>query len=122
MKPPILLYADGSFDFFKSVEEAERYAEPIDVQNHEYVAYDSEGRRLELRVEEETVSLWLGLEKTFRERVRIVQAEDTATHAEELKNLLRASLQTSGTPSDSLHSASLQDLITAGLQRMGFTR
>lgn len=121
MKPPILLYADGSFDFFKSVEEAERYAEPIDVQNHEYVAYDSEGRRLELRVEEEVVVGLFGLGKINRERVRIVQAEDTATHAEELKNLLRVSLQSSGTPLDSLHAATLQDLIAAKIQRMGFS-
>lgn len=122
MRPPILLYAEGSFDFFKSVEEAERYAEPIDVQNHEYVAYDSEGRRLELRVEEEAVSLWLGLEKTFRERVRIVPAEDTATHADELKSLLQDFLSKLGGPPDSLHSATLQDLIAAGIQRMGFSR
>ena len=123
MKPPIILYGEGYFDFFKSVEEAERYAEPIDVQNQEYVAaYDSEGRLLELRVEEEAVSLWLGLEKTFRERVRIVPAEDTATHAEELKSLLQDFLPKLGTPPDSLHSATLQDLIAASIQRMGFSR
>lgn len=122
MKPPIILYGEGYFDFFKSVEEAERYAEPIDVQNQEYVAaYDSEGRLLELRVEEETVSLWLGLEKTFRERVRIVPAEDTATHAEELKSLLQDFLPKLGAPPDSLHAATLQDLIAAGIQRMGFS-
>jgi hypothetical protein len=121
LRPPILLYADGSFDFFKSVEEAEHYAEPIDVQNHEYVAYDSEGRRLELRVEEEVVAGLFGLGEIKRERVRIVQAENTATHAEELKNLLSASLQTSGTPPDPLHPATLQELIAAGVQRMGFS-
>lgn len=122
MRPPILLYADGSFDFFKSVEEAERYAEPIDVQNHEYVAYDSDGRRLELRVEEETVTGWFGLGKTIRERVRIIPAEDTATHADELKSLLQGFLPKLGGPPDSLHSATLQDLIASGTQQMGFTR
>ena len=121
MRPPILLYADGSFDFFKSVAEAERYAEPIDVQNHEYVAYDSDGRRLELRVETEVVAGLFGLGKINRERVCIVPAEDTATHAEELKNLLRAFLQKLGTPPDSPHSATLQDLIAASAQRMGFS-
>lgn len=121
MRTPILLYGEGYFDFFKSVEEAERYAEPIDVQNHEYVAYDSEGRQLELRVEEEVVAGLFGLGETNRKRVRIVQAEDTATHAEELKNLLRASLQTSEILPDSLRAATLQDLIAAGIQRMGFS-
>lgn len=123
MKPPIILYGEGYFDFFKSVEEAERYAEPIDVQNQEYVAaYDSEGRRLELRVEEEVVAGLFGLGKIKRERVRIVPTEDTATHADELKSLLQDFLPKLKTPPDSLHSASLQDLIAAGIQRMGFTR
>ena len=34
--------------FFESVEDAERYFEPIDVENDEYVAYDSDGRLLRL--------------------------------------------------------------------------
>ena len=122
MRPPILLYADGSFDFFKSVAEAERYAEPIDVQNHEYVAYDSDGRRLELRVETEVVAGLFGLGKINRERVRIVPAEDTATHADELKSLLQDFLPKLGGPPDSLHSATLQDLIAAGIQQMGLSR
>jgi len=103
------------------VEEAERYTEPIDVRNREYVAYDCEGCRLELRVEEESVTRWLGLGKTIREHVRIVQAEDNPTHAEELKSLLLTFLQKLGSSPDLLHSASLQDLIAANIQRMGFS-
>lgn len=121
MKPPILLYADGSFDFFKSVEEAEHYAEPIDVRNREYIAYDCEGYRLELRVEEESVPRWFGLGKTIREHVRIVQPEDNPTHDKELKSLLLTFLQKLGSPPDSLHRASLHDLIAASIQRMGFS-
>jgi hypothetical protein len=122
MRPPIILYGDGSLDFFKSVAEAERYAEPIDVQNQEYVAaYDSEGRLLELRVETEVVAGLFGLGKINRERVRIFPAEETATHADELKSLLQDFLQKFGAPPDSLHSATLQDLIAASAQRMGFS-
>lgn len=120
MRPPILLYADEAFDFFQSVMEAERYAEPIDVQNHEYVAYDSDGCQLELRVEAEVIVGLFGLGKINRERVRIVPAEDIATHAEELKNLLRSFLPKLGVPLDSMHSATLQDLIKFGTDRMGF--
>lgn len=119
MKSPIILYGDGSLDFFKSVADAERYAEPIDVRNQEYVAYDSEGRRLELRVEEEVVTGWLRLGKTTKERVRIAQAEEVPTHAEELKHILRASLQKLGISLESLHS--LEDLVAASTQRMGFS-
>jgi len=119
MKPPIILYGDGWPGFFRSIEDAERYVEPIDVRNQEYVAYDSEGRRLELRVEEEVVTGWLGLRKTIRERVRIAQAEEVPTYAEELKSILRVSVQKLGVSLESLHS--LQDLVAASTQRMGFS-
>lgn len=121
MKPPIIVNENGALTFFQSITDVERYLEPIDVRNQEYVAYDSDGRQLELGVEQETMAGWLGLGKTIRERVRIVQAEETATHAEELKKILRVFLQKLGGPSDSLHTATLQDLITASTQRMGFS-
>ena len=110
MRPAQSFYMQmGQYDFFKSVAEAERYAEPIDVQNLEYVAYDSDGRRLELRVETEVVAGLFGLGKINRERVRIVPAENTAS-TPKLKSLLRAFLQKLGASPDSLHSATLQDL------------
>jgi hypothetical protein len=119
MKPPIIIDENGSLDFFKSVDDAERYLEPIDVRNQEYIAYDSEGRRLELRVEEEVCAGLLGLGRSTTERVRITQLEEVPTHAEELKKTLRASLQKLGVPLESLHS--LCDLVTASTQRMGFS-
>lgn len=117
MRPPIVINENGALSFFKSLAEAECYLEPIDVRNQEYAAYDSEGRRLDLRVEEEVVTRWLGLRKKSRECVRIVQAEERATHMEELKNMLRVFLQKLGTPPDSLHSATLQDLIASALSK-----
>lgn len=120
MKPPIIIDENGALTFFKSLTDAERYLEPIDVRNQEYIAYDSEGRRLELRVEEEEVGAGLlGFGKTRRERVRIAQAEEVPAHAEELKKTLRASLQKLGVSLESLHS--LYDLVTASTQRMGFS-
>ena len=119
MKPPIIINENGSLSFFKSVADAERYLEPIDVRNQEYVAYDSDGCRLELRVEEEVVAGLLGLGKTRRERVCIIQAEEVPAHAEELKNILRASLQEIGSSQESLHS--LQEFVAASTQRMGFS-
>ncbi len=37
MKSPIAVCESGDISIFKSVAEAERYLEPIDVSNHEYV-------------------------------------------------------------------------------------
>lgn len=48
MKPPIIVYNWGDMLLFGSVEAAEQALEAIDVENGEYLAFDSEGRLLEL--------------------------------------------------------------------------
>lgn len=49
IQEPIILTGDGGADVFRTKEEAERYAEPIDIQNGEYVAaYDANGQLLRL--------------------------------------------------------------------------
>jgi|CXWL01.1.fsa_nt_gi hypothetical protein len=121
MKPPIIISENGSLIFFRSLAEAERYLEPIDVRNQEYVAYDSEGRRLDLRVEKEVFAIGLlRLRQIARERVRIDQAQEDSAHPEELKNILQDILKKIGISPDWLHSATLQDLVATSAQRMGF--
>lgn len=121
MKTPIILYGDGGVDLFKSLAEAESYAEPIDVRNHEYVAYDSEGRKLQLRIEEEVLTGRLGIGKTVKEIVRIIQVDEIPTHADELKNILRSALENLGAPSERLRTATLQELVIASTQKIGFS-
>jgi hypothetical protein len=46
MQPPIIVDDKGDVSIFDSVEQAQRYLEPIDIRNGEYVIYDREGRLL----------------------------------------------------------------------------
>ena len=50
MKPPIFIDEHGDITAFESVEHAEASLEAIDVRNKEYVAYDSDGKLLNVRV------------------------------------------------------------------------
>jgi len=74
MKPPFIVDDSGDLSIFESVEEAERYLEPNDVEPGKCLAYDSEGRCLEGFDE----SKW------FRHRVRLGPREGQPTHAPEL--------------------------------------
>lgn len=50
IQEPVILDGDGGADVFRTKEEAERFTEPIDIENGEYVAYDAAGRLLHLTV------------------------------------------------------------------------
>lgn len=83
---PILVHEHHDVMFFRSLEGVQ-YLEPIDVKNEEYVAYDCEGRLLELGVERVASRGWLG-RHTWREQVVIDSAERDPTHVEELRKVL----------------------------------
>lgn len=57
MQPPIVVNENGDISIFATVEAAARYIEPVDVRNHEYVAYDSAGFRLRLLPSEPAVTI-----------------------------------------------------------------
>ncbi len=71
MKTPILINEHGDVSAFTSVEEAEAYMEPIDVERGEYVVTDAAGLPLSVVVVSEEVSLFWGLWKRPIKRVRI---------------------------------------------------
>ncbi len=50
IQEPIILDGDGGAEVFRTKEEAERYTEPVDIENGVYVAYDAAGRLLHLGV------------------------------------------------------------------------
>jgi hypothetical protein len=50
IQEPIILGGDGGAEVFQTKEEAERYTEPVDIENGEYVAYDAAGRLLDLGI------------------------------------------------------------------------
>jgi hypothetical protein len=46
MRPPIIIDNHGDMLFFDTIQQAEKYLEPIDVRNQEYAVYDSAGMKL----------------------------------------------------------------------------
>ncbi|MCA3755394.1 MAG: hypothetical protein ACK5YW_15745 [Betaproteobacteria bacterium] len=61
----------GDISTFASVEEAESYMEPIDVERGEYVVTDADGEPLSVGVVTEEVPLFWGLWKGRVKKVRI---------------------------------------------------
>ena len=100
--PPIIVSESGDVEAFESVEEAESYLEPIDVEKERFIAYDSHGRLLQLI--------------PSSPRIRIRAAEKDARHHRELRNLLTGYLGGVGVASDWVNRASLQDLVEKSLE------
>jgi hypothetical protein len=103
MKTPIFINEMGDISVFDSVEDAERYLEPIDVANNEYVGYDSEGRLLQLTV-------------TDANRVSIRSSEPIPKHAVELRESLIWFLSYVGVSERWLSSAPLRELVERMLE------
>ena len=102
VRPPIILNEHGSIDVFQSTEAAEIYMEPIDVENGEYVAYDSEGRLLRI--------------VPTSPRVTIETAELEPSHQDEVRALLVRLLTHLGVPKEELLNLSLGALVKRSLQ------
>lgn len=103
MKPPIIADNKGDVLVFRSPQEAELYIETVDVQNQEYVAYDSEGRLLRL----------LAIK---RNKVALELMENEPSHASQLRTLLQKHLVTLGVPFEWVDEASLTDLVAKRLE------
>ncbi len=102
IEPPIIVSESGDVEAFESVEAAESYLEPIDVEKARFIAYDSRGRLLQLI--------------PSSPRVRIRAAEKDANHDRELRNLLTAYFESVGVANDWVSGASLQDLVEKSLE------
>ena len=81
---PIFIIEDADVSVYASVKSAEIDLEPIDVKTGGFVAYDAEGRLLQL--------------KTNGWRVTISLAEERPTHAHELEVTLRNFLESTNDP------------------------
>jgi hypothetical protein len=77
-EPPILINEHGDVMIFATVQSAEQYLEPIDVENKEYVGYDALGRKLAF--------------STTRQQITIGLADELALYQAELEGLVRAFL------------------------------
>lgn len=106
---------------FRSLEAAERYLEPIDVENGEYpAAYDSQGQPLELGIEQTPTRHMWGLLRGIVEHVRVRPVPGSRNHAEELAGRLRAYLGTLGAPALG-EEGSLDTLLERLREQVGFT-
>jgi hypothetical protein len=119
MKPPLVLDNRGDLRFFRALQDAEAYAEPIDVRNREYIGYDSEGRLLSITVVLERLPGILGRLGSRHERVMISTDEETPRHAENLRKVLIAFLGRVGVDQQWLDAVSLDDLVQKGLELQG---
>jgi hypothetical protein len=82
--PLVFIDDHGDVSAFRSSHDAATWIEPIDVQNREYIGYDSLGRLLELSTDGRSVHIGL--------------AELTPAHAGQLLATLRSFLRASGDP------------------------
>jgi hypothetical protein len=106
MKPPIIIYEHGDIAFFETVQDVDRGLEAIDVTNDDYIAYDSEGRLLQLSVKHQT----------SYDIVVLSSSEMQPTHASELKRVLVDFFARVGVNKDWLSTATLEELVTKGIR------
>ena len=114
MKLPIIVNNRGDVMFFTSVDEVEQELEAVDVERSEYVAYDSEGRLVQLGTALRKQLLFFNVK-----RVVVQNAEPSPTHAGELQEVLRKFFRhlRVGEPEEWIASASLDNLVSRGLKK-----
>lgn len=107
MHPPIVLDQRGDMSIFRSVEDAARYLEPVDVRNGEYIAYDSAGFLLSLVPTGPVVGIPGHL--------------SDQPHPEQLARALHAFLARAWIPRP-LEATSLEELLAFCVRRFGCTK
>lgn len=116
MKLPIIIDNFGDLLVFNSVEDAQNYIEPIDVQNKEYIAYDSEGRLLDILIITEKPNRFSSLVGKG-EQIVLQPAESEPRHATELHNKLIHYFTQLGEAPEQLSRATLTDLAQKGVEK-----
>lgn len=98
--PPIIVSEGGDTDIFETIEAAERYLEPYDIEI--LTAYDSQGRLLTLL--------------PTSPRITIESAELTPSHARNLRQVLLRFLKDVGDTADDLPQWTLDHLVALALK------
>jgi len=123
ISPPVIINeADGSLGIFRSVEAAEQHLEPIDVENDEYTAYDSTGRRLKLCVRSRPRRILFGLCRVQIKEVYVEMPAEESNVSAELQIVLARALQKAGMDTATVRGASLEELVAEAERRLGVTR
>jgi hypothetical protein len=100
MKTPIIVDDNGDINAFDTIDSAEKYLEPYDVDREDCAVYDGDGQRLRLRLES----------RPFHHRVRLTPSGEPP-HAEALRERLTRFLVAIGESRESFASGSLSELI-----------
>lgn len=111
------LIIDSSADVFicRTIDRAERELEPTDVRNGEYTGYDREGRLLAITTTAHPKPNILGFGSSSVESVRIEAAEESPSHAEELRSAILSFLRRIGVSAAPLEGLQLSELILEAL-------
>ena len=107
MEPPIVVNENGDITIFATIEAAVRYLEPVDVRNHEYVAYDSAGFMLRLFPSEPVVT--------------VAGYTSEEPRASELERALRSFVARASGKSVPVQIKTLPDLVAFCVREYGYT-
>jgi hypothetical protein len=118
---PVIVDDNGDVDFFASIEDAELYFEPWAIEEG-FTAYDSEGRLLEIRVLRRESPFLFGMWKAVDDDVVIEAVEDQPNHATQLRATLLNFLGKAGISLDNSDVVPLRELVSRGVEYVGFTR
>lgn len=121
--PPIIVIEQGGdIEIFQTVRDAEMYLEPLDVENNEYVIYDSEGRLLTATLVTEHQCLFrLPFIKIPVKFVRIQCYEPEPKYKERLHCALIEFAERLGMNVNTIKSLPLKDLIEILVQKFAKT-
>jgi len=120
MNYPLIFDENGALFFCRTKEDAEKYLEVEDILENEYVAYDSDGRLLQLRVERTYKPILFGLRKKMLPKIIIECAETTPAHRNELRNKLLEFYKKITSDAKVDPDISLQDLLAKVIEKSGY--
>jgi hypothetical protein len=123
--PPIVVIEDHDFKFYASVEALVANLEPWYPSSVEYLAFDCEGRHVELwanppiRRRRLIGPIWT--DNAHASNLPVRATESVPMHAEKLAHLLHETVVAGGTPADRVRDWTLQDLLRAAIERHGLS-
>lgn len=121
MKLPIVIVEGRDVGIFRTVGDAERKLEAIDVKKQIFKGYDAEGRRLHLSTYEDLRHWLFGMVCQSIELVAI-ESESEPTAQDELKEILTRYLADIGRPLENSHNKSLSELIQLAVSTSGYEK
>jgi len=104
VEPPIIVNAKGDVELYEGLLEASRDLEPIDVENEEFIVFDSRGLLLTPKVAQDRI------------RVELENSSPPEYRPDQLRSVLRRFLsrlgeELTGTPEDEIWRRDLSELI-----------